>query len=69
MDTISETPATTDDLRVSTINIEENASREPIPYRQPEGSIRAVNRGAQVQSLANEQSLVLEVENLGGSPL
>ena len=53
------------DFQVSTINIEENASREPIPYRQPDGSIRALNRGVQVQSLANEQSIVLGVENLG----
>ena len=37
----------------------------PFPYRQPEGSIRAVNRGAQVQTVQNEQSLVLSVEQLG----
>lgn len=53
------------DIKISSINIEENGSREPIPYRQPSGGIRAVNRGAQLQSLANEQSLVLQVENLG----
>ena len=53
------------DIRISTINIEENSNRRPIPYRQPEGSIRAQNRGSQLQSLQNEQSLVLEGENLG----
>ncbi|WP_428234743.1 cell surface protein SprA [Gracilimonas sp.] len=57
------------DFRIATINIEENASREPVPYRQPDGSIRAINRGVQVQSLANEQSLVLGVENLGSGQI
>lgn len=52
------------ELRISTINIEENASRRPIPYRQPEGGIRAQNRGSQLQSLQNEQSLVLDVTGL-----
>ncbi len=62
---LTESPNTLDNFEVSTINIEENASREPFPYRQPDGSIRALNRGAQVQALENEQSLVLSVENLG----
>lgn len=62
---ISEAPVSQEDFKVATINIEENANRTPFPYRQPDGSIRALNRGAQVQSLANEQSLVLSVENLG----
>lgn len=62
---LTETPASLEGFEVSTINIEENANRQPFPYRQPEGSIRALNRGAQVQSLANEQSLVLSIENLG----
>jgi cell surface protein SprA len=62
---ISEAPLSQDNFKVSTINIEENANREPFPYRQPDGSIRALNRGAQVQALENEQSLVLNVENLG----
>ena len=53
------------ELKISTINIEENSNRTPFPYRQPEGAIRAQNRGSQLQSLQNEQSLVLEVENLG----
>ncbi|MCG8372638.1 MAG: cell surface protein SprA [Balneolales bacterium] len=68
---LPETPPSLDNFEVSTINIEENASTNPgtFPYRQPEGSIRAVNRGAQVQTLANEQSLVLRVENLGSGQL
>jgi len=53
------------DLRISTINIEENSNRRPVPYRQPAGAIRAQNRGTQLQSLQNEQSIVLDVENLG----
>ncbi|MEX0662274.1 MAG: cell surface protein SprA [Balneolaceae bacterium] len=57
------------ELQVSTINIEENSNRTPTPYRQPAGGIRAQNRGSQLQSLQNEQSIVLEVENLGGQSL
>ncbi len=53
------------DFRVSQINVEENGSRTPIPYRQPNGAIRAVERGQQQQTLANEQSIVLKTENLG----
>lgn len=65
IDNLSESPSNQDGFKVSTINIEENANRVPFPYRQPEGAIRAVNRGAQVQTVQNEQSLVLSVENLG----
>lgn len=53
------------ELRLSTINIEENSNRSPFPYRQPAGAIRAQDRGTQIQSLQNEQSIVMEVENLG----
>lgn len=53
------------EFKISTINIEENANRRPVPYRQPQGSIRALNRGVQVNTLANEQSIVLGVEDLG----
>lgn len=53
------------DFRVSSVNIEENASRQPIPYREPPGAIRAVNRGQQQQTLANEQSISTEINNLG----
>jgi cell surface protein SprA len=63
-DQITETQNSTARFEISTINIEENGNRRPFPYRQPEGSIRAENRGSQLQSLANEQSLVMEVEGL-----
>tara|TARA_Y100001935_G_scaffold255672_1_gene271283 strand:- start:91519 stop:98805 length:7287 start_codon:yes stop_codon:yes gene_type:complete len=62
---LTESPVTDKEFRLSTINIEENANREPFPYRQPDGAIRALNRSAQVQTLENEQSLVLSVEDLG----
>lgn len=65
IDNLTESPNSLDGFEISTINIEENANRVPFPYRQPEGSIRAVNRGAQVQTVQNEQSLVLSVEQLG----
>ncbi len=52
------------ELRISTINIEENSNRRPIPYRQPSGGIRAQNRGSQLRSLQNEQSIVLDARNL-----
>jgi hypothetical protein len=62
---LNERSAPSAEFQVASINIEENSNREPIPYRQPTGAIRAVNRGTQLQSLANEQSIVLGVENLG----
>ncbi len=61
---IAESRSSNADFKVATINIEENASRRPIPYRQPEGSIRAVTRSSQIQTLQNEQSLVLQTEGL-----
>lgn len=64
-DQITESQNSNATFEISTINIEENGNRVPIPYRQPEGSIRAANRGSQLQSLENEQSLVLRVEDLG----
>lgn len=51
-------------FEVSTINIEENSNRRPVPYRIPEGAIRSVNRGQQEEVLANEQSLRLSVHDL-----
>lgn len=57
------------ELRISTINIEENSNRQPFPYRQPAGGIRAQNRGSQLRSLQNEQSIVLDVTNLGPGAL
>lgn len=49
---------------ISTINIEENASRQPVPYRVPPGAIRSRIRGQQEQIADNEQSIVLSVQNL-----
>lgn len=49
---------------VGTINIEENAHREPIPYRIPTGAIRSIDRGQQQHTLANEQSLTMNVGRL-----
>ncbi len=49
---------------ISTINFEENASRRPVPYRIPPGAIRSTIRGQQETIVDNEQSLVLNVENL-----
>ncbi|MGK7371130.1 MAG: cell surface protein SprA, partial [Candidatus Halalkalibacterium sp. M3_1C_030] len=57
------------DFSISSVNIEENSRRNPIPYRQPEGAIRATNRSRQRQTIANEQSIVLDVENLGSEEL
>lgn len=51
-------------FEVSTINIEENSNRRPIPYRIPNGAIRSIQRGQQQDVLANEQSLALKVESL-----
>ncbi|MDZ7718971.1 MAG: cell surface protein SprA [Balneolaceae bacterium] len=52
------------EMRISSLNIEENSNRRPVPYRQPEGAIRAENRASQLQSLQNEQSIVMDVNNL-----
>jgi len=52
------------ELFISTVNIEENASKSPIPYREPRGAIRAINRSQQQQTLQNEQSIALEVTAL-----
>ncbi|HEX6981910.1 MAG TPA: cell surface protein SprA [Balneolaceae bacterium] len=57
------------EMNISTINIEENSQREPIPYRQPEGAIRAKNRSRQRQTIANEQSIVMNIQNLGPGEL
>lgn len=69
VDNIDESLNASGEFKVSTINIEENANRRPVPYRQPEGSIRALNRGVQVNTLANEQSIVLGVEELGAGEI
>jgi len=58
-----------ENLNISSVNIEENSRRTPIPYRLPEGVIRSKNRAQQRQTVANEQSLVLQVDDLGAGEL
>ncbi|MDX1639405.1 MAG: cell surface protein SprA, partial [Balneolaceae bacterium] len=53
------------EMTISSVNIEENSRRRPIPYRIPEGAIRSKNRSQQRQTVANEQSIVLQAQNLG----
>ena len=57
------------EFNISSVNIEENSQREPIPYRQPEGAIRAKDRGRQRQTIANEQSIAMNIDNLGPGEL
>ena len=65
----SQQGTTQGEFNISSVNIEENSQREPIPYRQPEGAIRATNRGRQRQTIKNEQSIVMNIENLAPNEL
>ncbi len=56
-------------LNISTINIEENSQRRPVPYRQPKGAIRPTNQSRKRRVLGNEQSLELVTKNLGPGEL
>ncbi len=49
---------------ISTVSIEENGSKEPIPYVLPPGIERETNWGSTNQQKFNEQSMVLKVCNL-----
>ncbi|MBE0650970.1 MAG: cell surface protein SprA [Bacteroidales bacterium] len=49
---------------VSTVNLEENANRSPVPYVIPPGISREVNYGTTNYVRLNEQSLQFTVENL-----
>lgn len=51
-------------IDVSAVNIEENASREPVNYILPPGVSRVVDPGQPQLRQLNEQSLVLNVQNL-----
>ncbi|MDE7136809.1 MAG: cell surface protein SprA, partial [Muribaculaceae bacterium] len=51
-------------LDVSVVNIEENASREPVNYVLPPGVTRATDPGQSQITQLNEQSLSLKVTNL-----
>ncbi len=62
--TIGNQSNTNTNFQVSTVSIEENSSRTPVPYREPPGAIRPVNRTQQGNLLANEQSLALKVQDL-----
>ncbi|HYW34414.1 MAG TPA: cell surface protein SprA [Balneolaceae bacterium] len=56
-------------LNISTVNIEEDSRRQPIPYRQPRGAVRPTNQERKRKILGNEQSLVLKTKNLGPGEL
>jgi cell surface protein SprA len=49
---------------VSTVSIEENGSKQPIPYVMPPGISRETNWGSTNQQQLNEQSMDLKVGNL-----
>ncbi|MCX6245091.1 MAG: cell surface protein SprA [Bacteroidetes bacterium] len=49
---------------VATVSIEENGSKQPIPYVMPPGITRETNWGSTNQQQLNEQSMVLKVCNL-----
>ncbi|MCF6341919.1 MAG: cell surface protein SprA [Bacteroidales bacterium] len=52
------------EFAISTVNIEENGSREPIPYRIPPGIDRQVQFGQTNYVRLNEQSIELAVNHL-----
>ena len=51
-------------FEVSTVSIEENGSKSPIPYVMPPGISRETNWGSTNQQQLNEQSMSLKVGNL-----
>ncbi len=51
-------------FEISTVNIEANGFRQPIPYVLPPGIEREINLGTIQQQQKNEQSMVLRVCNL-----
>jgi cell surface protein SprA len=51
-------------FEVSTVSIEENGSKKPIPYVMPPGVTRETNWGSTNQQQLNEQSMDLKVGNL-----
>lgn len=61
---LTEHPHPSTIFEVATINFEENSSRQPIPYRIPSGAIRSQSRGQQDILNENEQSLLINVEDL-----
>ncbi len=51
-------------ISINTVNIEENASREPVNYVLPPGVSRIIDSGQSQITQLNEQSMQLAVENL-----
>ena len=51
-------------INVNTVNIEENASREPVNYVLPPGVTRIVDSGQSQITQLNEQSMQMKVEGL-----
>lgn len=49
---------------ISTVNIEENSERQPVPYKVPPGIVRELNVNNVQQTQQNEQSLSLAICNL-----
>jgi cell surface protein SprA len=59
-------PTSTVTFNQLAVNIEENSSREPVPYRTPPGVVRQQQlSNNNVNILLNEQSLSIQVCNLG----
>ena len=51
-------------ISINTVNIEENASREPVNYVLPPGVSRIIDSGQSQMTQLNEQSMQLTVDNL-----
>ena len=51
-------------ISINTVNIEENASREPVNYVLPPGVSRIIDSGQSQIRQINEQSMQLSIENL-----
>ena len=51
-------------ISINTVNIEENATRDPVNYVLPPGLSRVINSGQSQIIQRNEQSMQLSVENL-----
>lgn len=51
-------------FEVATVSVEENSSRQPVPYVLPPGIERVIDPSSQNNIEMNEQSLSLKVENL-----
>ena len=52
-------------ISINTVNIEENASREPVNYVLPPGVSRIIDSGQSQITQLNEQSMQLTVDDLG----